>query len=227
MKISVLFGDSDVNFAVLFCEFLSRHDYDVVWVQNGEDLWQHYLSRTWDVCILNKDLPLRDGYSLVRGIRAVNSQLPLFMLSESNLQQDILDAYRAGVDEYIVKPCLMEIVQCKIERMMCRLRSMQENRPMQFDLGTLHFDASTQVLKGKKEIRLTGRESELLHLLCLHLDNVVERSTILRTVWQNDDFFAARSLNVYVNHLRKHLSQDSSVKLISVHSKGYKLVVGV
>ena len=102
---------------------------------------------------------------------------------------------------------------------LCLLSGRNKN---EFDLGDMHFDSVRQTLGDR---HLSTRENELLLMFCQNMNTLVERNYILMSLWGEDTYFNARSLSVYVNHLRKYLGENSPVRIMSVHGKGYKMVI--
>ena len=92
-------------------------------------------------------------------------------------------------------------------------------------IGKFTFDAKKQILSiGEKSTKLTTKESELLNLLCAHQNEILQRDFALKSIWIDDNYFNARSMDVYITKLRKHLKDDDSVEIINIHGKGYKLI---
>ncbi len=224
--VSILVCEDDVNYGMLLCEFLQTRGYKVDFAQDGEQGWQYFNQKTYDLCIFDISMPHKDGFTLTREIRATGADTPIIFLSARTSQDDMLEGYRAGADDYITKPCLMEIVIYKIENIIRRIRKIEEEEKTQFQLGNLFFDATHQTLTdGINVIHLSSHEAELLQVLAQNANHLVERSYILKRIWSNDNYFSTRSLSVYINHVRNHLKLDSSVKIMSVHGKGYKLIL--
>ncbi len=224
-KTSILLCEPDASFGLLLREYLTDKGYLVELIENGELAWQHFVHGSYDLCILETDLPQRNGLELARDIRE-NSDTPILFLTHKNTSADILAGYKAGADDYLCKPCSMEIVLYKIYSIMRRIRKREEVLQTEFQLGTIFFDANHQTLQTAEESKhLSSRESDLLQLLAQNRNQLVERSYILKTIWKNDSYFCTRSLSVYVNHLRKHLQIDPTLTIKSIHGKGYKLIV--
>jgi len=102
----------------------------------------------------------------------------------------------------------------------------QADLPTEFAIGNLTFDYRRQMLIGKKaEIKMTTREAELLRLLCLNLNQTLERGRALREIWGDENYFSGRSMDVFISRLRKYFKDDPRVEIISVHGKGFRLVV--
>ncbi len=225
-KVVILLCEDDVNYGTLLCEFLRREEYVVDWVRKAEEAWYQINHNSYDLCIFEVALPDRSGLDLVRDIRVVDSDLPLLFLSSLSKDEDILAGYRAGADDYLTKPCLMEVLNLKIKSIMRRVHRQKENTQTEYVLGEMTFNTITQLLvKGDESYHLSTRESDVLQMLLNNPNNTVDRSHILKKVWKTDSYFSTRSLSVYINHLRKILSVDPSVTILSVHGKGYKILL--
>ena len=114
----------------------------------------------------------------------------------------------------------MDILICRIEAILRRVRAFEENKQRVFDLNGHTFDATHQIFDGQ---HMSSRESELLLMLCRHEGDIVDRHHILSALWKEDNAFTSRSLGVFINHLRGFLT-PAGYEIIAVRYKGYKLV---
>ncbi len=221
-KVSILLCEDDAALGSLLADYLRRMNYDVELCSNGEEGLTHFQQRHYDICLLDINMPGKNGFELLEDIRKMGSEVPVIFLTERKATEDLLRGYELGCDEYLTKPCPMDILLCKIRAIMRRCYLNRKNTEVEFDMGNnVHFDSVRQMLG---DLHLSARESEVLLILCRNLGETVERNVILRTIWSQDSYFASRSLSVYINHLRKHL-QNTNREIIGVHSKGYKLIV--
>jgi DNA-binding response OmpR family regulator len=171
--------------------------------------------------LTNITMPHINGYELLKLIRSAFATLPVVFLSEKKDKDSIIRAYELGCDDYILKPYSIDVLVYQIEAILRRCQYSENKNQTYFELGGLHFDSVRQTLG---EHHLSTRENELLLMFCQNLNNLVERNYILMSLWGEDTYFNARSLSVYVNHLRNYLGEDSTIKILSVHGKGYKMV---
>lgn len=171
-------------------------------------------------------MPEMDGLTLAKKIRDLKSNVPIIFLTAKNQPDDILEGFRTGGDDYITKPFSMEELLYRIEAILRRANTPSDaytDEP--FKIGGYTFDPLKQILIFKdSQIKLTTKESELLELLCKQGRDILERNFALKTIWIDDNYFNARSMDVYITRLRKYLKKDPAVKILNVHGKGYKLI---
>ena len=219
-KTHVLLCDDDVNVSTVLADYLRERGYEVLTAANGEDGLAKLTADRCDICLMDADMPQYNGFDALSDLRKTSNQLPVIMLMESDTLSEIHRAYELGCDDYMVKPLSIEILICKIEAILRRFRPSAGSQETEFDLGGMHFDSVHQTVGGQ---HLSARENDLLLMLCQNMNMLVDRHLILRTLWQADNHFAARSLCVYVNHLRCFLT-GTGIQIVSVHGRGYKLI---
>ena len=151
--------------------------------------------------------------------------MPIIFLTAKNIKEDILEGFKLGADDYITKPFSMEELVFRIEAILRRVKGKKGKDVVQYKIGKFTFDTQKQTLQiGDKVAKLTTKESELLSLLCAHVNEILERNYALKTIWIDDNYFNARSMDVYITKLRKHLKDDPAIEIINIHGKGYKLI---
>ena len=222
----ILLCEDDVNYGMLLSDYLRQKNYKVDFAQDGEEGWQKFNESHYDFCIFDVMMPVKNGFELANAIRMTGSQVPILFLTARSAVEDVLEGYKNGCDDYVVKPCSMDVLMCKIECILQRFRRQQLNDITIYQLGSFEYNSSQQVLyKDGEKKRLSSRENELLLIFAQNANQLVERSVLLTSVWHNDSYFTSRSLSVYINHLRMLLKGDDTVKLMNVHGKGYKLII--
>jgi len=171
-------------------------------------------------------MPEMDGLTLAKEIRLTKPEIPIIFLTAKNQKEDIIEGFKSGADDYITKPFSMEELLYRIEAILRRTDSPTVNRNAEsYTIGGYSFNPLNQLLLFKGQtIKLTTKESELLELLCRHGYEILERNFALKTIWTDDNYFNARSMDVYITRLRKYLKNDPSVKILNVHGRGYKLI---
>jgi two-component system, OmpR family, response regulator len=225
-SIKILLAEDDDNLGLLLKTYLTAKNYETVLFINGRLALDAFPTGSFGLCILDIMMPEIDGLTLAREIRASKPDIPIIFLTAKNQKEDIIDGFKSGADDYISKPFSMEELLYRIEAILRRTSAPAVNRTFEtYTIGGYSFDPLKQMLVFKDQaIKLTTKESELLELLCRHGNEILERNYALKTIWIDDNYFNARSMDVYITRLRKYLKKDSSVKILNVHGRGYKLI---
>jgi DNA-binding response OmpR family regulator len=222
----LLLAEDDPNLGVIICEYLEAKGYQTSLCQNGEDALKMFMKGKWNLCIFDVMMPQMDGFTLAREIRKHNKDIPIVFLTAKAMKEDTIEGFKAGGDDYITKPFSMEELILRIKAILKRTEKI-DNEPavQEFNLGVFKFNPTLQQLvHGGESQKLTSKESDLLKLLCLNLNDTLERNFALRAIWSEDNYFNARSMDVYIAKLRKYLNSDPNIEIINVHGKGFKLV---
>ena len=221
----ILLVEDDPNFGTVLKDYLVMSGFDVVLAKNGMEGFEKFKKETFDMCILDVMMPYKDGFTLAQEIRQSNGEIPIIFLTAKTLKDDILEGFKIGADDYITKPFSMEELVFRIEAILRRVHGKKNKENTIYRLGNFVFDTQKQLLTiGEKQTKLTTKENELLALLCSHANEILQRDFALKTIWIDDNYFNARSMDVYITKLRKHLKDDDQVEIINIHGKGYKLI---
>jgi DNA-binding response OmpR family regulator len=225
-SIKILLAEDDSNLGILLRNYLAAKSYDTSLYINGNKALEAFSTGSFGLCILDIMMPEMDGLTLAREIRRTNPDIPIIFLTAKNQKEDILEGFKSGADDYITKPFSMEELLYRIEAILRRITNpVVPKKDESYIIGSYNFDPLKQMLVFKDHpIKLTTKESELLELLCRHGNEVLERNYALKTIWIDDNYFNARSMDVYITRLRKYLRKDPSVKILNVHGRGYKLI---
>lgn len=224
-KAKILLAEDDINLGSVLRQYLHAKGYDVDLANDGEEAFKTFMENEYDLCILDVSMPKKDGFTLAKDIRRINSKIPIIFLTVRSMKEDVLRGFDIGADDYITKPFNMEELLMRIEAILRRTGRLTESKQTVFQIGKFTFDSVRQTLKIDDKVqKLTTKENELLKLLASNMNEVVERNYALKLVWGDDSFFNARSMDVYITKLRKYLAADPSVKIINVHSVGFKLI---
>lgn len=225
-QLRILLCEDDENLGMLLREYLQAKGYVTELCSDGEAGYKAFLKEKFDMCVLDVMMPKKDGFSLAQDIRQANAEIPIIFLTAKTLKEDILDGFKIGADDYITKPFSMEELVFRIEAILRRVRGKKNRETSSYKIGSFTFDTQKQILsRGEIQTKLTTKESELLGLLCNHANEILQRDFALKTIWIDDNYFNARSMDVYITKLRKHLKDDENVEIINIHGKGYKLIV--
>ncbi len=226
-NIKILLAEDDSNLGSLLRNYLAAKSFDTSLFINGSQALEAFSTGSFGLCILDIMMPEMDGLSLAREIRLTNPEIPIIFLTAKNQKEDIIEGFKSGADDYITKPFSMEELLYRIEAILRRTANpVAHKKDESYIIGGYTFDPLKQLLALKDHsIKLTTKESELLELLCRHRNEVLERNYALKTIWIDDNYFNARSMDVYITRLRKYLRKDPSVKILNVHGRGYKLII--
>ena len=226
LGIKLLVAEDDPNLGTILKAYLTQKGYTVVWAKDGEEATTFFEEEDVDACILDVMMPVKDGFTVAKEIRKVDKKVPLIFLTAKNLEADKLKGFEIGADDYITKPFRMDVVVLRIEAILRRVRGKQNKNETVRNIGKFVFDTQKQMLTiDGEEKKLTTKEAELLTLLSNKVNELLPREYALKAIWIDDNYFNARSMDVYITKLRKLLSQDPSVQILNVHGKGYKLVI--
>lgn len=224
--VKVFYVEDEPFLAKIVRETLESHGFEVHHVADGSLALDAYLEFAPDICILDIMLPRKDGFEIGHEIREQNESIPIIFLTAKDQTQDVVKGFSLGGNDYIKKPFSMEELIVRIENLLkLSHRSFQQEISDQFEIGSIKFDSEKMELTGPGGIqRLSHRENEILKMLCDCSDGKVERKDILLEIWGDDSFFNSRNLDVYIRKIRKYLSQDPGVELITLKGIGYRLV---
>lgn len=225
--IRILLVEDDENLGNLLKEYLNAKGFDTQLYTNGEKGFKAFINSFFDLCIFDVMMPVKDGFSLAKEIRMINSDIPIIFLTAKTMKEDIIEGFKIGADDYITKPFSMEELLARIEAIIRRTNKdkLVTNQEI-FNIGKYIFDNNKQTLTfGDSIQKLTTKESELLKLLCSNSNRVLDRDFALRTIWSDATYFNARSMDVYITKLRKYLKKDPTIEIMNIHGKGFKLLI--
>ncbi|MHA8066087.1 response regulator transcription factor [Aquirufa sp. ROCK2-A2] len=224
----ILLAEDDPNLGLLLAEFLKKKGYRVQWAQNGDQALDYFVKDKFDLCLLDVMMPKKDGFSLAKDIRANHLQVPIIFLTAKSMEEDTLQGFKVGADDYLTKPFSMEVLLARMEAV---LRRTQKDKVIptladKIALGKyLYYPNQMKISWEEKEQKFTPKENDLMKLLCANLGHPVSRSYALKLIWGDDTYFNARSMDVYMTKLRKMLKEDTNVQLQNLHGEGFILKV--
>ncbi len=227
-KSKILLVEDDPNFGKVLKNYLELNDYVVELARDGILGLAAFRREKYDLCILDVMMPNLDGFSLAEEIRNVDLDIPLFFLTAKNMKEDILNGYRLGADDYILKPFDSEILLHKIKAILKRNAETAEkqNEVFEFTIGKFHFNSKLrELVHGSEKQVLSPKENDLLKMLCEHVNDLLPREQALKKIWGSDTYFNGRSMDVYIAKLRKFLKDDDQVEIVNIHGNGFRLVV--
>jgi len=222
----ILLAEDDQSLGMVMTDNLSRSNFDVDWATDGNQALEKFEASDYDICILDVMLPKKDGFDVARQIRENDSDVPILFLTAKSMEEDRLEGFRSGGDDYITKPFSMKELVFRIEVFLKRTAKNHEEDPKSYSIGKYTFDHNNLELScSDQEFTLTQKEASVLKYLCEHQNEIVKRADILKAVWGTDDYFLGRSMDVFISKLRKYLSEDQQIKINNVHGVGFKLEV--
>jgi len=222
----ILLAEDDVNLGKVLTTYLEAKNFSVSHATNGEVAYDMFCTDDFDICLIDVMMPIKDGFTLAKTIRKMDSKIPIIFLTAKNMQEDIIEGLSIGGDDYITKPFSMEVLLARIQALLRRTVNNETKDKLIFKIGDTTFDVNRQLLiKNEKVQPLTTREVELLHMLIQKKCDILERGYALKKIWGDDSFYNARTMDVYITKLRKYLKDEPNVKIINVHGVGFKLVM--
>lgn len=222
----VLLVEDDTNLGNLLKDSLELKNYEVNLKRDGEAGFAEFKAAKYDICLLDVMLPKKDGFTLAKDIRKMNTGIPIIFLTAKAMKEDTIEGLKLGADDYLTKPFSMEELLLRMDNIFKRMPKQEFSTVNKFKIGKFDFDNTLRTLKiGTHEVKLTTKESELLKILAVYMERVLEREVALNEVWGTDSYFAGRSMDVYIAKLRKYLKEDPNVEIINIHGTGFKLIV--
>jgi len=225
-NIKILLAEDDPNFGPFLQTYLTAKGYSCFLARDGNEALETFLTGEYNFCITDVMMPVQDGFSLVKEIRKRNATIPILFITAKNLEEDRLQGFKVGCDDYITKPFSMDELTFRIQAIIRRIENARMEERLVFPIGQLSFDYERQlIITPVKEIKLTPKECDLLRLLCQYQNEIVYRNVALTKIWGSDDAYTSRSMDVYITKLRKRLRDDPEVELFNIHGVGFKLIL--
>ena len=224
-KYNVLLVEDEQNFGLVLKNYLELNNYVVTLAQTGKEGLTSFRKNQFDICLFDVMMPEMDGFTLANEVRKINKLIPILFLTAKNQKHDIIKGYELGADDYITKPFDTDVLLLKISAVLSRVSGL-ENKSKQFELGIFNFNSITRELSSTNGIqKLSPKESSLLELLCQNMNSVVPRELALNKIWNDNNYFTTRSMDVFIAKIRKHLKSDKNIEIINVHGNGFRLLV--
>jgi two-component system, OmpR family, response regulator len=217
--------EDDLSFGSVLKSYLELNDYAVDWIDDGKYAMDRFRKGVFDICILDIMLPNVDGFTIADEIRKINRGVPIVFLTAKKLKEDQLKGYNVGADDYITKPFDTEILLCKIKAILTRNEVNSPERDI-YEIGKYIFNSKLRVLSiGETETKMSPKEGQLLEMLAQNINGLISREMALKKIWGSDDYFTARSMDVYITKLRKYLADDPALTIKNIHGSGFQLII--
>lgn len=225
-KFKLLLVEDDLNLGEILREYLEIKGFKTTLCRDGQEGLEAFKKYKFDLCILDIMMPRKDGFTLAKEIRQMDDKMPFIFLTAKSMKEDKLEGLRIGADDYMTKPFSMEELLLRLKAILKRVYPASNvPTPKVFHFGKYKFDAENQVLQSDDEtVKLTTKESQLLAMLCQNKNQMLDRSQALKTIWREDSYFNARSMDVYIAKLRKRLKDDDRIQILTLHRQGFKLI---
>jgi DNA-binding response OmpR family regulator len=225
----ILLVEDDPNFGTVLKDYLMLNDYSVTLAKDGLEGLIMFKNNDYDICILDVMMPRKDGFSLAKDIRSINTDIPIVFLTAKTMKEDVLKGYESGADDYLNKPFDSEVLLYKIKAILQRkaIDVSAEDEKHEFQIGKFFLNSKLRHLSfdGGEIRKLSPKENKLLKMLATHLNDLMPRELALTKIWRDDNYFTSRSMDVYIAKLRKYLKPDVNVEIINIHGEGFRLVV--
>ncbi|MEQ9401992.1 MAG: response regulator transcription factor [Cyclobacteriaceae bacterium] len=226
MKPKLLIVEDDPNLGEILSEYLGLKGFETTLSRDGEEGERTFRNGSFDLCILDLMMPKKDGFALAKEIRSMGDETPIIFLTAKSMKQDIIKGFTVGADDYITKPFSMEELLVRIQAILKRSTKKEEEQfPSPFEIGNLtYYYPENRLITPEREVNLTTKENELVKIFFENINKTVVRSVALKRIWKDDSYFNARSMDVYIAKVRKYLADDPSLKILTIHGEGFKLV---
>jgi DNA-binding response OmpR family regulator len=223
-KIKVLVAEDDLQMGFIIKDNLEDEGFEVINCPDGESAWEHFQRKSPDICLLDINMPGRDGFSVAKKIRQQNDIVPILFLTAKAMEEDKLKGFETGADDYITKPFSMKELLHRMQVFLRRNKLLIPAKSPECSIGTMKFiPAEHRLIRESEETLLTQKETDLLHFFFMHANRVVRREDILNHVWGKNDFFLGRSMDVYIAKLRKLLREERAVNIETIPQAGYRM----
>lgn len=227
VKLKILLAEDEPFLGKIIKESFETRDFEVSWVQNGIKAYSVFRSFQPDICILDVMMPEKDGFSVTEDIRKIDTAVPILFLTARSLTEDVIKGFELGCNDYLKKPFSMEELIVRVKSLLGRSEKHKTSQPTEnFSIGNYEFNNTIQELTlGNESVKLSFREASLLKMLIENKNQVLARKLALDYLWGEDNFFAARSMDVFITKLRKHLKHDTNIEIVNIRGVGYKLII--
>ncbi|MFT5997736.1 MAG: two-component system OmpR family response regulator [Neolewinella sp.] len=229
----ILLVEDDRNFGDVLRSFLEVHDYDVTLATDGLAGFEAYRQGKWDVCIFDVMMPRLSGFELAKKVRESDKDTPIIFLTAKAMKEDILNGFEIGADDYITKPFNSEELLARMNVILRRSQAPADPKEEQteFEFGQFHFNFPLRILTHtdnsgeKSKDKLSPKEAQLLRLFAINKNDILSRNEALTKIWGEDNYFTARSMDVFVTKLRKYVKPDENIEIVNIHGNGFQLLI--
>lgn len=227
MKHRILFAEDDQNIGGLTTQYLESEGFEVRLCTNGANVVSEFENFKPNICLLDVMLPVKDGFTIGKEIRNLDSSMPIIFITAKSQLKDVLEGFESGANDYIKKPFSLEELKARLKsHLLFSPNAKSQDEVNEYEIGKYTFNYRMQSLKiGEHEDQLSPKECDLLKELCLNIHGRMDKSEALKKIWGDDTFYNGRSMDVYITKIRKYLRQDSSIEIVNLRGIGYKLMI--
>jgi DNA-binding response OmpR family regulator len=223
-KGKVLLAEDDHNLAFVIKDSLTEEGFDVTHASDGEAAWQHFQKSSFDICLLDVNMPIKDGFTLAKKMRQQSDVVPILFITAKSLEEDKVKGFQTGADDYITKPFSIPELILRMEVFLRRTKKLTADTKEEYHIGKLRFSYNElKIYIANEVISLTQREADLMKFFAQHANKILKREEVLLNVWGKDDYFLGRSMDVFITKLRKHFKADPTIVLETIHGVGFRL----
>lgn len=222
-SIKILLAEDEPSLGLIIKESLETRNFEVTLCKDGLEAFLAYKDQKPELLVLDVMMPKKDGFTLAKEIREIDDAIPIIFLTSKSQTADVIEGFTLGGNDYLKKPFSMEELIVRIKALLNRAKKNDTKKVMELGKFEFYYDKQLLIEDGN-EVALTHREANLLYHLILNKNEVLDRSVILKKLWGDDDFFNARSMDVFITKLRKKLKSDPSIQIINIRGIGYKLI---
>ncbi|NER12543.1 response regulator [Leptobacterium flavescens] len=219
----ILLAEDEIALGQIVKESLETRDFEVLFCRNGEEAYETFLKEKPELLVLDVMMPKKDGFTLAQEVRKIDPKTPIIFLTAKSQTKDVVDGFNHGGNDYLKKPFSMEELIVRINALLGRIKLSSDVENIKIGKYTFNYPKQSLLAEGDTQL-LTHREAQLLFHLSEKRNEILDRSVILKELWGDDDFFSARSMDVFITKLRKKLNKDENIQIINVRGYGYKLI---
>lgn len=221
--VKILLAEDEPSLGQIVKESLETRNFEVILCANGVEAYEKYVIEKPELLVLDVMMPKKDGFTLAKEIRKENATIPIIFLTAKSQTKDVIDGFNHGGNDYLKKPFSMEELIVRIDALLDRIRLKQNSEHIQLGNYVFNYKKQTLTIKDNSQL-LTHKESELLYYLSENKNETLDRTFVLKKLWGDDDFFNARSMDVFITKLRKKLKKDPQIQIVNIRGYGYKLI---
>lgn len=225
MNPRVLLIEDEWQLAQIVKDSLETRGFSMFCAKDGREGLELYRQHRPDVIVLDIMMPQMDGFSFAEEVRKSDKETPIIFLTAKSQTADVIKGFETGGNDYLKKPFSMDELIVRIRSLLGRFQQAPPGGEDTVQIGQYAFNYTKQTLTRNNHAEfLSHREAEVLMRLCRNRNQVMERKAVLQELWGDDNFFNARSMDVFITKLRRYLKEDPRIQIVNIRGVGYKLI---